>query len=78
MSWSTAHHLSGTGQELLARPEVRAAYLEGGHALMDMRMLEGILYEEQPRVFLLVTVALGGGAAWLAGRASRRPGGRSG
>ena len=23
--------LSGTGQELLARPEVRAAYLEGGH-----------------------------------------------
>jgi branched-chain amino acid transport system ATP-binding protein len=23
--------LSGTGQELLANPEVRAAYLEGGH-----------------------------------------------
>ena len=23
--------MSGTGQELLARPEVRAAYLEGGH-----------------------------------------------
>jgi branched-chain amino acid transport system ATP-binding protein len=23
--------LSGTGQELLKRPEVRAAYLEGGH-----------------------------------------------
>jgi branched-chain amino acid transport system ATP-binding protein len=23
--------LSGTGRELLARPEVRAAYLEGGH-----------------------------------------------
>ena len=24
--------MSGTGQELLARPEIRAAYLEGGHA----------------------------------------------
>ena len=24
--------LSGTGKELLASPEVRAAYLEGGHA----------------------------------------------
>ena len=24
--------LSGTGRELLANPEVRAAYLEGGHA----------------------------------------------
>jgi branched-chain amino acid transport system ATP-binding protein len=23
--------MQGTGQELLARPEVRAAYLEGGH-----------------------------------------------
>ncbi len=23
--------MSGTGKELLARPEVRAAYLEGGH-----------------------------------------------
>jgi branched-chain amino acid transport system ATP-binding protein len=23
--------LSGTGKELLANPEVRAAYLEGGH-----------------------------------------------
>jgi branched-chain amino acid transport system ATP-binding protein len=23
--------MRGTGQELLARPEVRAAYLEGGH-----------------------------------------------
>ena len=23
--------MSGTGQELLSRPEVRAAYLEGGH-----------------------------------------------
>jgi len=23
--------MSGTGQELLKRPEVRAAYLEGGH-----------------------------------------------
>jgi len=23
--------MSGTGQELLANPEVRAAYLEGGH-----------------------------------------------
>jgi branched-chain amino acid transport system ATP-binding protein len=25
-------HLSGPGRELLANPEVRAAYLEGGHA----------------------------------------------
>jgi branched-chain amino acid transport system ATP-binding protein len=24
--------MAGTGAELLARPEVRAAYLEGGHA----------------------------------------------
>ena len=29
-------------------------------------------------VFLLVTVVLGGGAAWLAGRAIARPGGRGG
>ena len=26
-----AETMQGTGQELLARPEVRAAYLEGGH-----------------------------------------------
>ena len=33
-------------------------------------MLQGLLYEESSfPVFLLVTVALGGGAAWLAGRA---------
>src|ERR1700730_14059579 len=33
-------------------------------------MLHGLLYEEDSLgVFLLVTVALGGGAAWLAGRA---------
>jgi hypothetical protein len=33
-------------------------------------MLHGLLYEEDALgVFLLVTVALGGGAAWLTGRA---------
>jgi hypothetical protein len=33
-------------------------------------MLEGLLYEEDSfGVFLLVTVLIGGGAAWLAGRA---------
>jgi uncharacterized protein DUF6867 len=33
-------------------------------------MLHGLLYEEDAfGVFLLVTVALGGGAAWLTGRA---------
>jgi len=33
-------------------------------------MLHGLLYEEDSLgVFLFVTVALGGGAAWLAGRA---------
>jgi small-conductance mechanosensitive channel len=34
-------------------------------------MLHGLLFEEDSfGVFLLVTVALGGGAAWLSGRAS--------
>ena len=32
--------------------------------------MDGILYEDSLGIFLLVTVALGGGAAWLAGRAS--------
>ena len=32
--------------------------------------MDGILYEDSLGVFFLVTVALGGGAAWLAGRAS--------
>ena len=58
--------MSGTGKELLAREEVRSAYLEGGRkseAPMD------ILYESSLGDFLLVTVALGGGAAYMAGRA---------
>ena len=38
-----------------------------------------LLYEEDSfGVFVLVTVVLGGGAAWLAGRAIARPGGRGG
>ena len=42
--------------------------------------MNGILYEEDYiGLFLLVTVVMGGGAAWLAGRAiagTWRPGGR--
>jgi hypothetical protein len=34
--------------------------------------MSGILYEESFGVFLLVTIALGGGAAWLTGRAAAR------
>ena len=29
--------MSGTGQELLARPEIRSAYLKGGAHLADFR-----------------------------------------
>ena len=65
--------LSGTGRELLERPEVKSAYLEGGRANRWSRResRQGLaIYEEGSfGVFLLVTVILGGGAAWLAGRA---------
>ncbi len=67
-----ADHLSGTGRELLERPEVaRPISKAGAHdgAMMDSS-LPHLLYEEGSfGVFLLVTVVLGGGAAWLSGRA---------
>jgi hypothetical protein len=34
--------------------------------------MNGVLYEDSSGVFLLVTIALGGGAAWLTGRAAAR------
>ena len=66
--------LSGTGRELLDRPEVKSAYLEGGRqagrAMMPSLSMQGFLHEEGSfGVFLLVTIILGGGAAVLAGRA---------
>ena len=70
--------LSGTGKELLERPEVKAAYLEGGR--QDGRrsrkvlggFMSGIIYEEEYiGLFLLVTAFMGGGAAWLAGPGDR-------
>src|SRR5439155_18079910 len=61
--------MSGTGKELLANPEVRAAYLEGGHHYKGFFM-QGILYEEASIWhFLFVTWLLGGGAAWMTGKA---------
>ena len=48
---------------------MKAAYLEGGRHKVERRD-SGILSDEDSLgVFLLVTVAMGGGAAWLAGRA---------
>ena len=76
--------LSGTGQRSCwsAHGECKAAYLEGGRQLAaeaselrDMHRcayisIPHLLYEEDSfGVFLLVTVVLGGGAAWLSGRA---------
>jgi hypothetical protein len=37
--------------------------------------MQGIIYEEEYRLFLLVTVAMGGGAARLPAGRSLRPGG---
>ena len=54
--------MSGTGKELLSRPEVRAAYLEGGHRAMSL------FVEDNLWIFLIMTVFFGGGAAFLAGR----------
>ena len=63
--------LSGSGRELLERPEIKSAYLEGGRQTRsDARRCQDLLYEEGSfGVFLLVTIMLGGGAAALAGRA---------
>ena len=62
--------MSGTGKELLARPEVRAAYLEGGPALSGACDVPDWLYDTgNGWVFLLVTVIIGGTAAFLSGRA---------
>ena len=61
--------MSGTGKELLANPQVRAAYLEGGAPLGDF-IMQGILYEEaNVWEFLFVTCLIGGWAAWMTGRA---------
>ena len=60
--------LSGTGQELLANSEVRAAYLGGG-ALGEMDgTLQDILGTSLP-VFIGLTVVLFGLAAFLSGQA---------
>ena len=61
--------LSGSGRELLERPEIKSAYLEGGRQQVEY-VMQGFIYEEGSfGVFILVTVMLGGGAAALAGRA---------
>jgi hypothetical protein len=68
--------LSGSGKELLERPEVKSAYLEGGRQEVSAdpekwdrfrtrscrrRPMSGILYEEDYfGLFLLVTVVMGG------------------
>ena len=62
--------LTGTGTELLARPEIRAAYLEGGARSMARGYRSDRLYAgEAIGAVLLVTGFLGCGAAWLSGRA---------
>ena len=63
--------LAGTGAELLDRPEVKAAYLEGGRqgALTDARSPRPHLRRQLLGVFVLLTLILGGGAAALTGRA---------
>ena len=64
------HHVAAPARELLEKPEVRAAYLEGGSALSGRTAMQGILYEESSVwLFLLVTCVLGGGGAWMTGRA---------
>ncbi len=59
--------LSGSGNELLQRPEIRAAYLEGRTTLIE----EIISFYEPETLFqvIFVTVVLGGGCAWMTGRA---------
>ncbi len=62
--------LSGTGRELLERPEVKSAYLEGGRQRNSMSPILALFYEEGSfGIFVLVSIVLGGGAAALAGRA---------
>ena len=66
--------MSGSGDELLGSPEVQAAYLEGGaqsagqHGARRMSWLS----DDGLRVFLVLTVIIGGGAAFLAGRGLAR------
>ena len=59
--------MSGTGQELLARPEVRAAYLEGGPLMA--RLLLYPTAPHRPAGFLFIDRLLGGAAAVATGRA---------
>ena len=75
--------LAGTGKELLDRPEVKSAYLEGGRqeVTMDRHVMDhmGILYEEDYiGLFLLVTVVMGGARPGSPGGRSPRPGGPGG
>ena len=61
--------MSGTGKELLARPEVRAAYLEG-------RPLNTCRFSSRTTVpiFVIMTVIIGGGP-FMAGRGLASSGG---
>ena len=63
--------MSGTGKELLEKPEVRAAYLEGGSALRARQRMAWASSTRKSSDLALpvVTCMLGGAAAWMTGRA---------
>ena len=60
--------MSGTGRELLAKPEIRAAYL-GGRQALNRNDFMWLFVQDNFGIFLVLTVVIGGGAAFLAGRA---------
>ena len=61
--------LSGAVEELLARPEMKAAYLEGAGVEEPWAQLNRLYVLPPTSDFSPVTVVLGGGAAFLAGQA---------
>ena len=65
--------MSGSGSELLGSPEVQAAYLEGGaHSRASKEHVLDLALRRQPAGVFILTVVIGGGAAFLAGRGLAR------
>jgi hypothetical protein len=73
--------MSGTGQELLARPRY-APPISKADGIEKVHAMPQVIYDSSSDnalwIFLLVTVAMGGGAAYVSGKASPRPGGPTG
>jgi hypothetical protein len=61
--------LSGTGRELLANQEVRAAYLEGGHAMSPSTCFMFDWFGDTLAMVLLFNLVLVGPASFAPGRA---------